>query len=91
MPISFRGGFYGGLIAALLVGVFLVWLWQPGRQVRRHTENFLHAIEHKNWTGAADFIGSDITISGATIGRVFLKACTKVFDMCEVLELAHSA
>src|SRR5437773_12563396 len=59
MPISFRGGFYGGLIAALLVGVFLIWLWQPGRQVRRHTENFLHAIEHKNWAGAADFIGSD--------------------------------
>ena len=59
MPISFRGGFYSGLIAALLVGVFLIWLWQPGRQVRRHTENFLHAIEHKNWTGAADLIGSD--------------------------------
>ena len=59
MPISFRGGFYSGLIVALLVGVFLIWLWQPERQVRRHTENFLHAVEHKNWAGAADFIGSD--------------------------------
>ncbi len=59
MPISFRGGFYGGLVAALLVGLFLIWLWRPERQVRRHTENFFHAIEHKNWAGAADFIASD--------------------------------
>ena len=59
MPTSFRGGFYGGLIAAILLGLFLLWLWQPERQVRRHTENFFHAIEHKNWAGAANLIGSD--------------------------------
>jgi hypothetical protein len=59
VPTSFRGGFYGGLIAAILLGLFLIWLWRPERQVRRHTENFFHAIEHKNWTAAADFIGSD--------------------------------
>jgi hypothetical protein len=55
----FRAGFYGGLILALFVGVFLIWLWQPERQVERHTENFLHAIEQKNWSRAADFIGND--------------------------------
>ena len=59
MPTSFRGRFYGGLIGAILLGLFLIWLWQPERQVRRHTENFLHTIEHKSWTAAADFIGSD--------------------------------
>jgi len=59
VPTSFRGGFYGGLIAAILLGLFLLWLWQPERQVRRHTENFFHAIEHKNWAGAANLIGSD--------------------------------
>src|SRR5207248_7719644 len=26
---------------------------------RRHTENLLRAVEHKNWTAAASFIGSD--------------------------------
>ncbi len=36
-----------------------MWLWQPERQVARHTENFLHAVEHKNWSRVADFIGSD--------------------------------
>jgi hypothetical protein len=59
VSISFRGGFYIGLALALCIGLYLVWLWRPERQVRRHTENFLHAIEHKNWTAAGDFIGSD--------------------------------
>jgi len=59
VPISFRGGFYIGLLAALFVGLFLIWLWRPDRQVRRHTKNFLQAIDRKNWAGAADFIGSD--------------------------------
>ena len=59
MSISFRGGFYVGLAVALCIGLYLVWLWRPERQIRRHTENFLHAIEHKNWTAAGDFIGSD--------------------------------
>src|SRR5205814_8681949 len=36
-----------------------MWLWQPERQVRRHTENFFHAVEHRNWDAAVDFIGDD--------------------------------
>jgi hypothetical protein len=59
MPTWFREGFYGGLSLALLIGLFLIWLWQPERQVARHTENFLHAVERKNWSRAADFIGND--------------------------------
>jgi hypothetical protein len=57
----FRKGFYGGLTIALLIGLYLTWLWQPERQVKRHTENLLHKIEKKNWAGASDFIGSDYT------------------------------
>jgi len=57
--ISFRAGFCGGLAIALCVGVYLIWLWQPERQVRRHTENFFHAIEHKNWDAVAEFIAAD--------------------------------
>ena len=59
MVISFRGGFYGGLAIALCLGLWLIWLWQPERQVKRHTENFFHAIEHKNWEAASDFIATD--------------------------------
>lgn len=59
MPTWFRTGFYGGLSVVLLIGMFLLWLWQPERQINRHTENFFHAIEHKDWERAADFIGND--------------------------------
>ena len=59
MVISFRGGFYGGLAIALCLGLYPIWLWQPERQVKRHTENFFHAIEHKNWEAASDFIATD--------------------------------
>jgi hypothetical protein len=59
VSISFRGGFLVGLALALCIGLYLIWLWRPERQVRRHTENFLHAIERKNWTAARDFIGTD--------------------------------
>jgi hypothetical protein len=57
--ISFRGGCYGGLVIALCAGLYLIWLWQPERQVRRHTDNFFQAIEHKNWDAAADFVAAD--------------------------------
>ena len=59
MTISFREGFCGGLVIALCAGVYLIWLWQPERQVRRHTENFFRAIERKNWDAAADFVAAD--------------------------------
>ena len=59
MVISFRGGFYGGLAIALCLGLYPIWLWQPERQAKRHTENFFDAIEHKNWEAAADFIATD--------------------------------
>jgi hypothetical protein len=59
VTITFRGGFYGGLALAVCVGLYLVWLWRPEHQVRLHTENFFHAIDHRNWETAADFIGND--------------------------------
>jgi hypothetical protein len=56
---GFRQGFYGGLGVALLMGLFLVWLWQPERQVRRHSTNLLRAVQQKNWARVANFIGGD--------------------------------
>jgi hypothetical protein len=59
VPISFRGGFYGGLGIALCVALYFIWLWQPERQVTRHAENLFRAIERKDWEAVADFIGDD--------------------------------
>jgi hypothetical protein len=59
LTITFRAGFYGGLALAVCIGLYLIWLWRPERQVQRHTENFFNAIEHRNWEAVADFIGTD--------------------------------
>jgi hypothetical protein len=58
VPISFRGGFYGGLALAVCMGLYLIWLWQPERQVKRHTENLFRAVEHKDWKSVTDFIAN---------------------------------
>ena len=36
-----------------------MWLWRPENQVRLHTKNFFHAIDHRNWEAVADFVGND--------------------------------
>ncbi len=59
MPSWFRCGFYGALGLAVPLGLFLLWLWQPERQVDRHTHNLLRKLEGKNWSGVADFLADD--------------------------------
>lgn len=59
MRVTFRHGFYVGVSAALLGGLFLTWLWQPERQVRRHTQKLFHRIEAKNWAAVSDLIDND--------------------------------
>jgi hypothetical protein len=59
MPISFRNGVYAGLIIALIVGLYLIRLWQAERQIQLHSEHLLVQIEKKNWKRAAEFIASD--------------------------------
>jgi hypothetical protein len=59
VTITFRGGFYGGLVLAVSIGLYLFWLWRPEHQVRLHTENFFRAIDHRNWDAVAEFIGND--------------------------------
>ena len=59
MSTRFRNCFYFGLGLALVAGLFLIRLWQPERQVNRHTENLLRKIERKDWSAVSDFLASD--------------------------------
>lgn len=57
--ISFRNGFYAGLLAAVVIGLYLVSLWQPREQVKLHTLHLFNRIERGDWSGVARFIGGD--------------------------------
>jgi hypothetical protein len=57
--VTLRDGFFVGLSIALLCGLFLIWIWQPERQVRRHSQKLFHQVEAKNWSALSDLIGSD--------------------------------
>lgn len=60
MPeLTIRNGFYVGLGLAIVFGTFLLWLWQPDRQVNRHAASLLGRIETRNWTGTASLIGTE--------------------------------
>jgi hypothetical protein len=59
MRVEFRTGWFAGLVLALTIGLYCVWLWQPPRQIDRHTKNLLHDIEQRNWSRVADLIGTD--------------------------------
>lgn len=61
LTIRFRDGLYVGLGLAVVIGILLIWLWQPERQVRRHTEDFLRDIETRNWARLSNLIGNDYT------------------------------
>jgi hypothetical protein len=37
-------------VAAVLIALRCLWLWQPERQVRLHEEHFLKAAQEGNWT-----------------------------------------
>ena len=43
----------------LLWALWLLWLWQPERQVRLHTTHFLKKVEQRNWNGARSFLAED--------------------------------
>ena len=54
--VSFRNGFYAGLLCALVLGLYLFQLWQPEKQVSLHSLHLLKALEEKNWKDAGDFV-----------------------------------
>ena len=75
----FREGFYGGLSVALLIGLFFLWLWQPERQIRSHSEHLLRALEKKNWTAFASFIGNDYRDQWGNDRALVLERTREVF------------
>ena len=57
--MNFRNGFFAGLLAALIVGIYLARLWQPERQVALHATHLLSQIENKDWPAVTNLIADD--------------------------------
>jgi hypothetical protein len=59
MIIDVRRGLIVVFAVLVSVGFYLFWLYRPAHQVRLHTENFLHAIDGRDWELVASFIADD--------------------------------
>jgi hypothetical protein len=59
VTITLRGAIIGVLAVALCIGLYLLLLWRPDRQVRLHTEHLFHAIDDRDWEAVGNFIGDD--------------------------------
>src|SRR6266571_6236943 len=79
MRVYFREGLYVGSAISLLIGLYCLWLWQPERQVNRHTQNFLQRIERKDWAGVDDFIAPDYTDQWGHDRGLVLERMAEVF------------
>ena len=59
MRSTFKNGFYGGVLVAFIIGLWLARLWQPENQVRLHSEHFIRQIEKRNWSATGNFVALD--------------------------------
>jgi hypothetical protein len=57
--VTFRNGFYAGVLLAVVWGIYLARLWQPLRQVELHSGHLAAQIENKNWKAVGEFISND--------------------------------
>jgi len=79
MQVSFRNGFYAGLLAALITGLYLVRLWQPELQIELHNRHLLAAIEQRDWSAVGNFIGADYQDRWGNDRPLLLERLTQVF------------
>jgi hypothetical protein len=79
LKVRFRDSFYVGLGLAIVLGVYLIWLWQPERQVARHTATLLHEIEARDWSGVATLLASDYSDQWGEDNALVLSRLREVF------------
>ena len=58
MKLSSRSRIYAGLLLAAMLAGYLIWLWQPERQVRLHTAHLINALEQNDWGDFAEFVSA---------------------------------
>ena len=56
---AFQNRFYAGVLAILVLGIYLFQLWQPDRQVHLHSTHLATALEENDWAEVASFLAED--------------------------------
>jgi hypothetical protein len=77
--MHFRNGFYAGLLLTLIVGLYLVRLWQPERQVQLHSVHLLSQIEQNDWSAVNEFIAPDYHDRWGNDPALLLERLRRVF------------
>jgi hypothetical protein len=77
--MSFRTGFYAGLVVAVIWGFYLARLWQGPRQVELHNVHLLAAIEKHNWKAVGEFVGGDYRDQWSNDRALLLERLREVF------------
>ncbi len=61
------------------MSLWLVWLWQPERQVRLHQKHFLQAVERRNWRSVENFLAEGYSDRWGHDKAFVLSASQEVF------------
>jgi hypothetical protein len=89
--MSFRNGFYAGLLLALIVGLYLFRLWQPERQVQLHSAHLLAQIEQNDWTAVEEFIAADYRDRWGNDHALLLERLRRVFRVLSKARIEAAA
>jgi hypothetical protein len=77
--VTFRNGFYAGLIVAALWAVYLFRLWQPERQLELHNRHLLEQIEEHDWKTVGAFIAETYQDRWGNDRKLLLERLPQVF------------
>ncbi|MDP9098133.1 MAG: hypothetical protein M3N48_03960 [Verrucomicrobiota bacterium] len=77
--MSFRTGFYAGLVAVAIWGIYLARLSQGQRQVDLYSVHLLAAVEKHDWKGVGEFVSVDYRDQWENDRALLLERLREVF------------
>lgn len=79
--MTFRSGFFAGLVIAAIWAIYLVRLWQPARQVELHTTHLLENVQNRNWKTVGQFIHPEYHDQWGNDRALLLERLPQVFRL----------
>ena len=77
--VTFRRGFFAGVIFVLIWGFYLFHLWQAERQIQLHNGHLIEQIERHNWNCVGDFVGDGYRDQWGNDRKLLLERLPQVF------------